>query len=80
VILEGVSAMRDAFRPFLSYTIWVETPRDERLRRGLERDGAEALAQWQEWMAAEDDYIRREQPLQKANIIVDGMRTELHIL
>jgi uridine kinase len=72
VILEGVSASRDAFRPFLSYTIWVETPRNERLRRGLERDGVEALDQWQGWMAAEDDYIRREHPIEKADVIIDG--------
>ncbi len=72
VIVEGVSASRDAFRPFLSFTIWVETPRDERLRRGLERDGVEALDQWQGWMAAEDDYIRREHPIEKADVIIDG--------
>jgi uridine kinase len=76
VILEGVSAMRDAFRPFLSYTIWVETPRDERLRRGLERDGAEAFEQWQAWMTAEDDYIQREHPMETADIVVDGTRSE----
>ncbi len=56
VILEGVSASRNAFRPFLSYTIWVDTPRDERLRRGLERDGPGARDQWQAWMAEEDAY------------------------
>ena len=72
VILEGVSASREAFRPFLSYSIWVETPREERLRRGLERDGVEALDQWQGWMAAEDDYIRREHPIEKADVIIDG--------
>jgi uridine kinase len=72
VILEGVSASRAAFRPFLSYSIWVETPRDERLRRGLERDGVEATDQWRAWMAAEDDYIQREQPIEKADSIIDG--------
>ena len=39
VILEGVSASREAFRPFLTYSIWVEAPADVRLTRGLERDG-----------------------------------------
>jgi uridine kinase len=72
LILEGVSASREAFRPFLSYSIWVETPRDERLRRGLERDGIEAVDQWQGWMTAEDDYIQREHPMEKADVIIDG--------
>jgi uridine kinase len=73
VILEGVSASRAVFRPFLSYSIWVETPREERLRRGLERDGVEAAEQWHAWMAAEDDYIQREHPIEKADSIIDGM-------
>jgi len=72
LILEGVSSSRAAFRPYLSYTIWVETPRDERLRRGLERDGSAALPLWQTWMADEDAYIAHEQPLAHADIIVAG--------
>jgi uridine kinase len=62
VILEGVSASREAFQPFLTYPIWVETPRELRLRSGLERDGAEARAQWESWMAEEDEYVNQ-QPL-----------------
>ena len=72
VILEGVSASREAFRPYLCYTIWVETPREERLRRGLERDGLEARGLWDEWMAEEDAYVEREHPDQRADIVVSG--------
>ena len=72
VILEGVSSSRDAFRSFLSYTIWVETPRAERLRRGLERDGVEARDQWDAWMAEEDAYIEREHPAEKADCVLKG--------
>ena len=57
VIVEGVTASRQAFRPYLAYSIWVETPRDLRLRRGLERDGEPARGAWTEWMEAEDRYI-----------------------
>jgi len=72
VILEGVSASRAAFRPFLSYTVWIETPREERLRRGLERDGVEARDQWEAWMAEEDAHIERERPREKADIVIKG--------
>ena len=74
VILEGVSASREAFRPFLTYSIWIETPRELRLRRGLERDGEEARAQWEQWMAEEDDYVRREKPQERADLVVPGDR------
>lgn len=74
VILEGVSASREAFRPFLTYSIWIETPRYLRLRRGLERDGDEARAQWEEWMAEEDDYVDRERPQDNVDLILPGDR------
>jgi uridine kinase len=72
VILEGVSASREAFQPFLTYSIWVETSRELRLRRGLERDGEEARAQWETWMAQEDEYVKREKPQDRADMVVLG--------
>jgi len=72
VVLEGVTASREAFRPYLAYTIWIETPRELRLRRGLERDGADARAHWEAWMAAEDEYVARERPHLRADVVVRG--------
>jgi uridine kinase len=74
VILEGVTASRQAFQPYLSYSIWIETPRDLRLRRGLERDGEDARAQWERWMEAEDRYIETERPAERADIVLAGDR------
>jgi uridine kinase len=72
VLLEGVTASRDAFRPYLAYAIWIESPRDVRLRRGLDRDGEHARADWERWMAGEDAYIERERPAERANIVLSG--------
>jgi uridine kinase len=72
VVLEGVTAARAAFRPFLTYAIWVETPRELRLRRGLERDGEEARPLWERWMAEEDAYAAREHPAERADLVVPG--------
>ncbi len=77
IILEGVSASREAFRPYLAFSIWVNTPREERLRRGLERDGEGAKDKWAKWMADEDDYVKREQPEQKADIVISGTEQKL---
>ena len=72
LLLEGVSSSREAFRPYISFSIWIETPRQERLRRGLERDGKSARPQWEEWMMSEDEYIDREHPEQKADLVING--------
>jgi uridine kinase len=72
VVLEGVTASRAAFRPYLAYAIWVETPRDLRLQRGLERDGADARPLWERWMAEEDGYVERERPHVRADRVLRG--------
>jgi uridine kinase len=72
VLLEGVTASREAFRPYLAYSIWIESPRALRLRRGLDRDGEEARADWERWMAGEDAYIERERPAERADIVLPG--------
>jgi uridine kinase len=72
VIVEGVTASRAAFRPYLAYSIWVETPRELRLRRGLERDGEAARGAWTKWMEAEDRYIESERPAERADLVIPG--------
>jgi len=71
-IVEGVSSGRRDFAPFLSSLVWVEAPRPLRLARGLERDGADAAAQWQSWIAAEDEYFAVHEPDRHADFVVDG--------
>lgn len=72
VILEGVTASRTAFRPYLSYAIWVEAPRELRLERGLGRGGDDTRERWDQWMAAEDAYVARERPAEHADRVVPG--------
>ncbi len=72
VLLEGVSASRAEFRPYLACTVWVEAPREARWRRGLERDGPQAADLWRAWMAEEDAYVKEEQPQLRADFVIDG--------
>ena len=72
VILEGVSASRSEFRRYLSFSIYIHTDRELRLRRGIARDGEEILPLWQEWMAEEDEYVLRDQPQKYADLVLSG--------
>lgn len=78
IVLEGVSATRTEFRPYLGYGIWVDCPTDLRLARGLERDGPEMEGQWHEWMAAEDAYVARDNPRAHADLVVNGAPVSEH--
>ena len=72
VIMEGVSASRSEFRPYLSFSIYIETDRDLRLKRGLERDGEEILPLWKEWMAEKDECVLRDKPKKYADSVLSG--------
>lgn len=72
VVLEGVSSMRREFTVPWDLTVWVETPRDLCLARGLERDGAGAQHLWDRWLAQEDEYISRDEPHMRADLVVAG--------
>ena len=73
VVVEGVYVLRTELRPYASVSIWVETPRDVRLARGIERDGETARSRWtDEWMPAEDVYVSAMQPDAAAALVVDG--------
>lgn len=72
VLLEGVRSSSLLFRLFLAYHIWVDTDLDLCLQRGLQRDGQDALSQWQQWQTREQAYVQREQPQLVADYIVRG--------
>lgn len=78
VIVEGVSSSRRAFRPYLTFAIWVETPRSLRLDRGLERDGHDLRSLWEAWIVAEDGFFAEERPDSSADLVVAGAPTLPH--
>jgi uridine kinase len=78
VIIEGVGATRSAWRDRLVCRIWVDAPRNVRLRRGIERDGEELREFWNDWMKAEDRYIAEEDPWSHADLVVEGNPSPPH--
>lgn len=75
VIIEGVYSIRKELANIYDLTIWVDCPREIRLRRGLNRDGEEARQLWENnWMVAEDLYVKHHQPMERADIVVKGFK------
>ena len=74
VIVEGVYAIRKELANKYDIRIWVDTPREVRLSRGIKRDGEEARGMWENnWMVSEDLYVERQMPFKKADFIVRGI-------
>jgi uridine kinase len=74
IILEGIYALRPELSMYYDLRLWIECPRDVRLQRGLERDGAHARSQWEDdWMKEEDRYIASYSPHLQAHTIIQGI-------
>jgi len=80
MILEGVSSSRKEFDDYISLRIFVDTPKDVCLERGIERDTGtgkskdELTQMWEDWFAEEDKYMQSDNPKEKADIVVDGTK------
>jgi uridine kinase len=79
IILEGVSSLRKEFRQYLDFGIFVDTPKDVCLKRGVARDKGndgktddEIATMWNEWLRDEDAYMSRDDPKGYADYVVNG--------
>ena len=74
VWVEGTGIIREEFAPWIDASIWMQGDLDEQERRLVARDG-DSPAQRQHiarWLAEELPLMLREQPWEKATIIVAG--------
>jgi uridine kinase len=78
MIIEGVGSSRHELDPYLSLRLFVDTPEEICLARGIARDlrtgKGEAQLQkiWRRWIAAENAFYEKEHPRERADVILDG--------
>jgi uridine kinase len=71
VLMEGVFSTRPELRPLIDVAIFIQTPREERLRRMLARP--QDSTSWMDpWMAAEDWYLEHVAPHHRADLVIEG--------
>lgn len=72
LLVEGVGSGALACEPFLSALLWIEAPRDERMRRGLERDGEAYRPHWERWARQEAVMFAADRTRERADLRLDG--------
>jgi hypothetical protein len=78
VIVEGVTCTRRAVVDRLTYSIWVDTPADVRLARGLARDGGDHRQLWLDWQREEQRFFGGDETRSRADLRVDGDPATAH--
>lgn len=72
IIVEGVYSINDQLHNKYDIKIFVECNRELRLKRGLKRDGENALDFWEQWMIGEDKYLQEQRPRDRSDFIISG--------
>jgi len=78
VVLEGLTCTRAAAADRLAYRIWVESPDEVRLRRGLERDGESHRQLWLDSMSTERQFFTADATAARADLRVNGSPNVSH--
>ena len=73
-ILEGVGSARRQMKDRLGFTVWIDTPGQTCLERGLARDGAEMRGAWEKWQDKENAFFREDGARERADLVVDGTK------
>lgn len=72
LVVEGVGAARREFSDDLAMAIWIDTPADLRLRRGIERDGESMREFWAQWIDGETRHYAEHGTAGRVDLIVSG--------
>lgn len=72
LVVEGCGSAARQVDALGAFRIWVEADDDERLRRGLARDGDEMRDHWLRWMDDEAAHFARESTRARADVHLDG--------
>lgn len=70
VVLEGVGCGSRPCTPHLTALVWVEADDDERMRRGIERDGEAYRPHWERWAAQERVLFAAEGTRGRADLVL----------
>ena len=74
LVVEGVGSggRLGGYPDAVTCLVWVATPSDVRLERGLGRDGDEQREHWLAWQRQEAAMFDRERIRERADVVVDG--------
>ena len=69
--MEGAGSGARPGWQYESVLIWLEADREERYRRGIERDGELYRPYWSRWAACEDALFARDGTRSRADLIIN---------
>ena len=77
IISRSVGSADPAYDDQVTLRVLVTAPREERLCRGLARDGEALRGHWERWQVVEAAHLGVARTLERADVVVDGLTGRL---
>lgn len=71
LVVEGCGASTGAAGGYAAVRVWLSAPPEERLARGLERDGETYRPHWDRWAAQEHELFGADRTAEHADLVLD---------
>ena len=68
LVVEGCGSGARDYDAYSTVIVWIEADRDERIRRGVARDGAQVLERWLAWMESEQAHFAHHETRERADL------------
>ena len=68
LVLEGCGSGAQAYSPYSSLLVWIEAEQEERITRGIQRDGPGVLPHWLAWMDREAAHFAANRTRDRADL------------
>jgi len=78
LVIEGAGSGARLIAERAVLLVWIEAPHDERLRRGIARDGETYRPHWERWARQEAAHFAAEATAGRADVRVDGAPASGH--
>lgn len=72
LIVEGCGSLSRVSAELADYRVWIETEKQVRQQRWLDRDGEKFNEFWHTWAAQEDEFYQQEKSLQLADLVIEN--------
>jgi uridine kinase len=70
LVLDGVGCWSPRIADLVGFLVWVEAASEQRLARGIARDGEQMRPQWEQWRLDEDELFLRLATREHADLVV----------
>lgn len=72
LIVEGCGSLSRVSSELADYRVWIETEKQVRQQRWLDRDGEKFNEFWHIWAAQEDEFYQQEKSMQLADLVIEN--------